>query len=76
MIIKKIGSDYMVYDEQKQHTHILNTTAGQIYELLQQKKSVPEIVEILKKHFSVPEGHNLEQEILEYIQELQKKGLA
>jgi len=78
IVFRKIGREYMLIplqqeDSRNQIIFVLNEVAARIWELIDGKKSVEEILEVLKRKFNVDKGR-LEKDVLGFLNTLEQIG--
>lgn len=75
IVTKELKNELMLYDTKSDHLHILDTTGRLIYKMLHEGKSVDEIETAIRDKFQVSDGQNIRNDILNFAQQLQAKGL-
>lgn len=75
IIQQKIGQEWMIYNPQDEQTHILNTTAGMIYEWSLQGHSPQKMEILLREIFHIPPEQNIADDIEECLGLLRQKKL-
>lgn len=75
LIVKELASELMLYNQEHDEVHILNTTARCIYQLLKEGRTVPEIEAAMKEAVQLDEHHDLIGDIHTCLEELKGKGL-
>lgn len=75
MIHQKIGQEWMIYNPQDGQTHILNITAGMIYEWTLQGQTPDQIEILLQQQFQITDLQNLQADIQECLTQLRQKNL-
>lgn len=78
MVFRKIGGECMLVpiqqkDSKNQIIFVLNEVAGRVWELIDGKKSVEEIVEILRKEFKTDKTRT-ERDVLRLLKNLKQIG--
>ena len=71
---QEVGQDLMIYNEEKEEIHILNTTAKLIYELYLAGKDLHEIESAVRDAFDVAD-EDIAALIRECLDEIRNKGL-
>lgn len=74
--IKKIGGQFIVFDENKSVSHVVNETAGEILEMISLNKNITEIKEILLNKFSKVEELTINNDVEEIINSYIDLGLV
>ncbi len=74
-VIKDIGGETMLYSATDEMVHILNPTAHLIWELCDGEHTLADIEKVIRAKFSVPQAHNVEQDIRHTLDSFAQKGL-
>ncbi len=74
-IIRELGSETLLYIPATKTIHVLNATARLIWSLCDGKHTVDDMERIVREKFSVPENHNVREDIEKVLDELSEKGL-
>jgi len=73
--IQQLGSELILYDEQKKTTHLLNPTARCIWELCDGNHTVQDIEGVMVTCFSIPDGQNVTNDIQQVLKTFVGKEL-
>ena len=74
LLTREIASDTFVMDVERSELHDLNAVGGRIWELIDGRRSVAEIVDALTAEFEVDRSR-AENEVSAYLDILREKGL-
>lgn len=72
---QKLEEDTIVVDPRTREVHLLNDTAGRIWELLASKTTVDELAASLGDEYDAP-AEELRESVMELLQDLRGKGLV
>jgi hypothetical protein len=61
---------HLVYEPQNEGVFLMNATAKQIFDLCDGQRSVADIVEMIRQDFEVPEGVDVRQAVVGYLEVL------
>jgi len=75
IFLKKIGNQFIVYDQNASKSHIVNETAGEVLEMICTNLSTIEIKNVLKKKFANIEGAIIDNDIDEILNNYLELGL-
>ncbi len=75
VITKKVNGQVFLLDPDTATVHILNETAGFIWEQMEKEVTIKEIVASLKSEFAV-ENKQAEKDVLEYLNHYYQKQLV
>jgi tetratricopeptide (TPR) repeat protein len=70
-----LDDELMLFDPVRDETHILNETAAEVWRLLTEKKSVPEILEHLFAQYGTSEKEGLRETLQSILNQFNQKGL-
>lgn len=73
--VRKLGEEFMLYDNEQDKIHILNATGAILWDLLDGNNSITEIKELLQKKFPEISPETISQDTDEIITTLKKEGL-
>lgn len=74
LIVKEMGEEIVLYDQEANQVHSLNATASLIFNLCDGENSTEEIVEEMRSRFDIDEKTVL-RDVERVLSELKKKGL-
>lgn len=72
---KELGSEFILYDTERDGVHVLNVTAQLIYNLYKEGKDITEIEQGVKNNFQFEEDQDISEHVNKCLDELEKKGL-
>ena len=76
IIEKKLYSELMLYDSERDEIHILNDSSALIYKLHREGKSVGEIETALREAFSIDTRIDLTSDIERCLNDLRRKKMT
>ncbi|MDY6971709.1 MAG: PqqD family protein [Thermodesulfobacteriota bacterium] len=76
ILTKKLDSDLMLYDPDRDEVHILNATGGLIYELYKDGKGPHKIEQELRKRFQLENERDILKDVEQFLADLENRGLG
>lgn len=78
-MLKNVGNEYMIIPTSNKNVNVskifnTNETGAFIFNNLKDNKSLGEILDLLKKEYNAPKDV-LEKDLIEFINELKKRGI-
>jgi hypothetical protein len=74
-VVKKSGTETLLYDPAKDELHVLNATAELILRLSREGKGAAEIEEAIRARCRVPPERDIRAEIAACLEALREKGI-
>ena len=76
ILSKGLGNEIVIYDKDGKTIHVLNCTAHTIWELCDGSHTLPEMEQIIRARFAIPDGKDdVAADIQCVLTEFAKKGL-
>jgi len=75
IVVKDIGGETLLYDTGDEAVHVLNPTAELIWELCDGEHTVEDMEQVIRAAFSVPDEHDVGEDIRLTLETFSGKGL-
>ena len=72
---RKVGDEWVLYDQGDKSVHVLNTTAEFVWRMCDGSLTLPEIEDRMRETFDVPEGTDTNKAIDNILQEFTDLGI-
>ena len=72
---RKLGSEWMLYDDRSGSVHIINETAAKVWELCDGTRTVEEMAAALAEQYRTPPDANVPQDVAAVIESFAEKDV-
>lgn len=76
IVRREVGGEILLFDPRNDSLHVLNPTAGQVWDALDAACTLPELETSLRAGFEVEPGANVRGDIEKLLLDLEAQGLV
>ena len=76
VMIQDIGRETLLYSAEGKAIHVLNPTAKLIWELCDGGHTIEEMEQVIRTRFSIPDNHNVAEDIQHTLEVFVTKGIV